>query len=211
MRQARIHLNYGKWDNHSLATLAGRTLNFMTGNTYFAEPNPSLEVYGNAVTDYIAKHEVSSNGGSSVENTARDNARILVLKLMKQMAFYVNTVADGDPHILASSGFEIVDDPQSKRFPGQVKDTWMKDGRKSGEVKFGFSVVRSATAGYDYALADTVDAEGTPVWGEMQWTSRTRMNYIDNLIPGQRYYLHVRARNNHGIGDWSEPVSFIVR
>lgn len=210
MKKDKVYQSYDKWDHYSLATLAGRTLGLMTDNPNFPDPRPDLESYGAAVNDFIAKHEIASNGGSFVERTARDNSRVLLEKLIRQLAFYVNTVADGDPHILAGSGFEIIPESRSAGYPGQVVGVWVRDGRKSGELRFGFAVIRSAKE-YEYQLAGQLGEIGEPLWGESWRTSTSRMNYIDNLVPGQRYYIHVRARNAKGIGDWSEPVSFIVR
>lgn len=210
MRQAKVYQNYVRWDDYSLATLAGRTLSFMTSNASFTTPNPDLAAYGAAVNDFREKHEVASRRGSALEIAAKNNARTLLLELMKQMAFYVNTVANGDQQVLASSGFEMMPVPKSVGYPGIVGGLHLMDGRLSGEARFSFNVIRSAWE-YEYETAISLDAAGLPEWGNLMRTTTSRINYVSGIEAGTRLYVRVRARNGKGIGDWCEPVSLIVR
>lgn len=210
MRKATIYQSYEKWDDHSLSTLAGRTLAFMSDNDNFPDPRPTMEEYAPIVNDYREKHEVASKRGSQLELKARDNARATMLQAMKEIAFYVNTVAKGDAQVLASSGFELVPPRQSSAYPNIPKDLRLLDGRFSGELRLVFGSMRSAWE-YEYCYATSLDEQGEPEWNELQRTTNSRMNYIPDLTPGDRCYARVRARNGKGIGDWSEAVSIIVR
>lgn len=210
MRQAKVYQNYARWDDYSLATLAGRTLSFITGNTHFPTPAPELTAYGAAVNDFREKHEIASRRGSALEIAAKNNARDLLLELMKQMAFYVNTVANGDQQILASSGFELMPVPKAVGYPGIVGGLQVTDGRVSGETRFSFNVMRNAWE-YEYQIATSLDAAGLPEWGELMRTTTSRLNYLPIVDPGIKVYVRVRARNGKGIGDWCEAVSLMVR
>src|SRR3546814_803343 len=117
MRKERVYTDYRRWSDDALATLAGRTVEFMTDNTNFAEPQPALADYTLLVTDYRQKLEIARNRGSQVEVTAKNNARRALLRAMKQLGFYVNMIADGDAHILASSGLILINQPQAARIP----------------------------------------------------------------------------------------------
>lgn len=210
MRKATIYQSYEKWDDYSLSTLAGRTLAFMTGNLNFPDPRPAMDDYTVIVNDYREKHEIASKRGSQLEIKAKDNARALVLQAMKELSFYVNTIAKGDGQILASSGFELVPPPQSTAYPDIPKNLRLSDGRVSGELRFMFGSLRSAWE-YEYQYATALDVNSDPEWGELHRTTNSRGNYISGLTAGERCYVRVRARNGKGTGDWSEAVSIIVR
>lgn len=210
MRKATVYQSYEKWDDHSLSTLAGRTLAFMTGNTNFADPRPTIAEYAPIVNDYREKHEIASKGGSLLDLKSRDNARKLVLQAMKELAFYVNVTAKGNAEMLVSSGFVLVPPQQSTTYPGIPQNVRLLDGRVSGELRLVFGAMRNARE-YEYCYAVSLDQNGNPEWGELLSTTNSRLNYISGLTPGERCYVRVRARNGKGIGDWSEVASIIVR
>ncbi|TYR36344.1 fibronectin type III domain-containing protein [Sphingobacterium phlebotomi] len=210
MRKATVYLAYEKWDDYSLSTLAGRTLAAMTDNENFPDPRPAVDAYALLVNDYREKHEVASNGGSRLEREAKDNAKKALALAMKEMAFYVNMLADGNREMLASSGFELVSGPTARKIPGIPRDIRLLDGNVSGEMRLVFGSLRTAWE-YEYSYTTLLDGDGTPDWGEIIRTTNSRLNYINGLTPGERVYARVRARNNKGAGDWSEPVSLITR
>lgn len=210
MRKATIYISYEKWDDYSLASLAGKTLTCMKDNTAFPEPRPDMTVYEALVEDYRSKQEIAATRGSQLEKKARDNARTKLLKAMKEIAFYVNTVSDGDAELLASSGFDLVAPPRPIGFPGIPKNVRLVDGRVSGEAKLMFGSL-SVAWGYEYTYALTTDVDGTPLWGDVERTTNSRQNFISGLNPADRLYVRVRAFNGKGIGDWSDTVSFIIR
>lgn len=210
MKKATIYISYDKWDDYSLASLAGKTLTCMTNNTAFPNPRPDMTAYALLVEDYRAKQEIAATRGSQLEKKARDNARAKLLKAMKDLANYVNSVADGDAEQLVSSGFDLVPPPQPTGFPTIPKGAKMLDGRFSGEVKFTFGSLASAW-GYEYSYATELDADGIPIWGDIIRTTNSRQNFISGLTPAERVYVRVRAYNGKGIGDWTDLISFIVR
>lgn len=210
MRRDRVYIAYHKWDDYSLSSLAGKTLAAMKDNPLFPDPKPEMADYEVLVNDYRAKHEIAATRGSQLEKKARDNAREKVLDAMRQLAFYVNVTADGDGEILASSGFMLVPPPKSVNHPAVMVGMRLEDGRTSGEVKFGFTPQKNISE-YEYCYSTTLDSANQPVWGDILSTSSSRSNYIIGLTPGEKVYFRVRARNNKGIGDWSERIYLIVR
>lgn len=210
MRKDRVYIAYHKWDDYSLSSLAGKTLAAMKDNTLFPAPKPEMADYEVLVNDYRTKHEIAATRGSQLEKKARDNARERVLEAMRQLAFYVNVVADGDGEVLASSGFMLVPPPKTGNHPVVMVGMRLEDGRISGEVKFSFTPQKNISE-YEYCYATTLAADNQPQWGEIFSTSTSRSNYISGLTPGDKVYFRVRARNNKGIGDWSEHIYLIVR
>lgn len=210
MRKERVYTDYRRWSDDALATLAGRTVEFMTDNTNFAEPQPDLADYTVLVTDYRQKLEIARNRGSQVEVTAKNNARQALLRAMKQLGFYVNMTADGDAHILASSGLILVNQPQAMRVPYAPMYGMLEDGQRSGELNFRFEPIQNAWE-YEYQLSSSMGPEGEPEWGDTVRTTHSQLNPVSDVVPGTKYYARVRARNAKGESDWSVTVSQYAR
>lgn len=210
MRQERVYTDYHRWADDALATLAGRTVEFLTDNAAFPEPKPDLAAYTALVADYRQKLEVARNGGSLVEVNAKKNARRELIRAMKQVAFYVNITADGDAHLLASSGFVLVGQPKAMRKPHAPLLGVLEDGEKSGELNFRFEAIANAWE-YEYQIASTAGTDGQPEWEEMLRTTNSQKNLLSPLVPGTRYYTRVRARNGKGESDWSATFSQYAR
>lgn len=210
MRKERIFTDYVRWSDDGLATLSGRTVEFLTGNDAFADLQPRLDAYTDLVMDYRHKLEVAKNRGSLVEVTAKNKARRLLLRMMKQFAFEVNMVADGDAHLLAGSGFILAGQPQALRIPHVPLYGFLEDGEKSGEFNLRFEAIPNAWE-YEYQIASITDEAGVPEWRELQRTTNSQRNLITPVTPGMRYYARVRARNGRGESDWSVTISQFAR
>lgn len=210
MRQQRIYTDYSKWTDDTLATLAGRTVEFMTDNADFPTPQPDLAAYTALVIDYRQKLEVARNRGSVVEVTAKNNARRELLRAMKQLAFYVNVTANGDAHLLAGSGFILVSQPQALQIPHVPLFGVLEDGAKSGELNFRFEAIANAWE-YEYQVTSVLAENGEPEWDEMQRTTNSLRNVVAPVVPGTRYFARVRARNGKGESDWSVTFSQYAR
>src|SRR5690606_39970058 len=132
----------------------------------FPEPRPSIEAYEGLVNDYREKHQIASNGGSRMEREAKDNAKAAVAQAMKELAFYVNTIANGNREVLASSGFELVSQRQASTIPGIPANVRLLDGRISGEMRLMFFSMRSAWA-YEDRDVTAVDVGRMLVWDQI--------------------------------------------
>lgn len=210
MRKDRLILSYTHLTDYELSTLAGRMLAAMTDNAHFESPIPALADIEPLVNDYRAKHEIASRRGSALEVSEKNESRRLLLEALKQLAFYVNVVADGSHPVLVSSGLVLASQPGEVFVPDVPRLLRLRDGRISGQMRLNFESVKDAYE-YLYTVSDTVDEQGNIVWPEPQLTTRSNLNYIDQVEPGKTYYARVRARNAKGLGDWSETVSLIAR
>lgn len=210
MRKERIYTDYSGWKDDVLATLAGRTVEFMTSNDGFPDLQADLPAYADLVTDYRQKLEVAKNRGSLLEVTAKNKARGLLLRSMKQLAFLVNMAADGDAHLLASSGFILQGRPQALRAPHAPLYGVLEDGVKSGEMNFRFEAIPNAWE-YEYQIASELGVSGDPLWGETRRTTQSLRNPVIPAVPGTKYYARVRSRNGKGESDWSTVISQYAR
>lgn len=210
MKKERIYTDYSRWSDDGLATLAGRTVEFLSDNDAFTDLQPELADYTDLVSAYRQKLEIAKNRGSLVEVTAKNKARGLLVRMMKQLAFQVNMISDGDAHLLASSGFILVGQPQAMRIPHVPLYGFLEDGERSGEFNLRFEPIPNAWE-YEYQTTSTMDESGVPEWGELRRTTNSRRNLIAPVTPGMRYYARVRARNGKGESDWSITISQFAR
>ncbi|SEN65632.1 hypothetical protein SAMN05216436_11988 [bacterium A37T11] len=203
MRKLKVMTYYGDKNDYELSTLAGTVLTSMTvAADVFTAPRPTLEEYGSLVDDFVAKHELVSRGGSTLENQQKKVAKAALLEAMGILAQYVNSVAKGNGAILVSSGFELAANPRTLLAPDLVSGVRLQNGRQLGQLRLDFDALKAAYE-YEYALAHTLDEVGQPVWDATYNTSTSRGNVIGNVVSGDIYYVRVRARNYRGWSDWS--------
>ena len=210
MKKLRVLLDYSKLSDYELSTLAGKVLQFMTANGHFTTPEPSLTDYETAVTDFNQKLEVADKGGSTLEKRLKRESREVLLDLMRRLAFYVNTVGNNVGSVLESSGFRMIAPDRNVGIAATPERVRLADWHQRGNMKLDFDRVPDADS-YEFQVSGEIDENGNRVWGEVQYTSRTRNNVVGSVIPAMLYFVRVRSRNRHGVSDWSELVSWIAR
>jgi hypothetical protein len=213
MRKEKVISNYGLWSDYELSTLAGRVLKAMQeANTTanFPTPNPGLDVLETLVNTYIAHHEIASRRGSALEISQKNESREALLVGLRNLAHYVNEIANGQLSMLLSTGLVLVAQPSSSQLPLVPQRLRLRDGRISGMVHIDMAPVKGAWD-YEIAIGDSVNEQGEIQWNQTLMTTSSRGNFVMDLTPGTQYYVRVRARNGKGTGDWSEPVSLIAR
>ncbi|SEM04647.1 hypothetical protein SAMN05216436_101252 [bacterium A37T11] len=210
MRINKVKSNYDRLNDHELSTRADGVVLGLTGNTFFPDAVPTAADFKVLADDFKDKLAIASPRGSSLEISMKDEARIVLLKAMRRLANCVNDVADGNAPMLFSSGFDMGAQPKDLPSPGKVTGVKVTDGRQSGQMRLDFDSLKEAYQ-YEYQISYQLDENGDPIWGESFFTGSSRANTIAPVIPDERYYVRVRARNTKGIGDWSDIVSLRAR
>ncbi|RZF58920.1 fibronectin type III domain-containing protein [Sphingobacterium corticibacterium] len=211
MRTKRVLLDYSELYDHELNTLAGRVLDCLDGHPVLTEPPVTVGILEEQAADFRTKWQIASNGGSSLQRAEKNDAKAVLSRSLKDIAFYVNKVAAGSRSVLLSSGLLLEADPKPSRAPQQVTGVTLADGRQKNQLLLGFQSLRGKALFYEYEFAEELDGDGMPDWRPAFLTSDSRGNVYAPTIPGRTYYVRVRARNKKGIGDWSETVSILAR
>ncbi|UGU17932.1 hypothetical protein LS482_08630 [Sinomicrobium kalidii] len=204
MRRPKLITNYTHLTDGELAVLATRTLDALGENTNFPELNPPLEEYAPVAEDYLEKQAITAAGGNLRETKEKEEARAALVTMMRRVTTYINNFTNL-ASVQLSSGFYPVATPGSIGVPGACEWTRIRASRRPGEILLDFPAVREAYE-YEMQIADTVNANGQPVWQSIGRTSNSRGNFHAPVEDGVTYYFRVRARNKNGISAWS-PVS----
>lgn len=196
--------------DNDLLNLAGTVLLAMQENANFPTPEPDLADVQTAYDDYKVKLETASRQGSPLDKSLKRDSKAVLAALIKRLAFYVNTIADGDLSIVLSSGFPVAGLPNKLMPPGIPERLKLLDYLQSGQFNLVFDPVDGAWL-FEICVSKEKDEHGNIIWPEPFTSRRCKGNILAPLEIGTRYYVRVRARNGAGVSDWSEPVSQIAR
>lgn len=206
----KVNTYFRDYKDEDIAVLANVVLAAMTDNPFFENPSVSL-IKLKEVKDKYLSQLIKSRGQRSPYKTAKKNeARRALEQSLSQLAVYVNVTAAKDIIKLLSSGFALSKYRNKVLPPDNVRRITLKDGAVKGQMVLSFRKVASVKF-YEYRYSKEKDEAGEIIWGPIKFTSSSRNNLIKNVIPGQIYFISVRARNYRGLSDWSEPVSWMAR
>jgi len=197
--------------DNKMLVLAHTVFAAMNNNTFFVAHYASVVELEQVMIDFQKKLARSGHYGSPLDTAIKNEARKDLMKIMKELAFYVNKIANGSLVILLSSGFKISHYRKRTNPPEKVIGLRLKDGRKAGQMVLTFQSQPNVRL-YEYRYSKEIDESGEIAWtDEVQITTSSRNNLIAPVIPGQVYFLTARAINTRGVGDWSDPVHWMAR
>jgi hypothetical protein len=176
----------------------------MTGNPAFKTPVPSLATVTTAIGDlHVAQTAVQARTKGTV--AIRDEKRMALVTLLKQLRGYVQTTADASPDnavsIIESSGIAVAKTTARKprvfeALPGAV----------SGSAKL---VAPSAGPRASYEWECSTD--GGKTWVTQPVTMQARTT-VTGLTPGASVQFRYRpVTPKAGEGDWSHSLPLIVK
>ncbi len=202
MRRPKLVINYNHLNDSELASFASRTADALRTNANFPDMVPAFADFEPLALDYIAKQAITANGrASGQQKEEKDEARTTLLKSLRAVASYINNFTEVSS-IQLSSGFYPVADPKALQGPDPVDWIKFRAGRLPGEMILDWAAAKDAKE-YEYTLADALDSEGQPVWGDIRRSSRSKGVIVTGLENRKEYRARVRARNIKGESAWS--------
>lgn len=193
--------------DNELLNLSATVLGAMADNANFADPVPDLADVQVAHDEYAARLHVAKRG-SQLDSSLKNDARGVLEDLLKRLAFYVSTVANGSLSVVLSSGFQPNSTPRPTGVPGKPERIRVASWLQSGQANLTFEKPPQALF-CEYQYTAEKDENGLPVWpGTVFDTPRGNLNIIAPLTPGVQYFIRVRARNKMGASDWTTPEAY---
>ena len=185
--------------SRALAVLTG-----LTGNARFPNPPIDLATFKSALESLHAAIAEALDGGRKAI-AARNKERTVVIKMLRQLATYVEANCDEDVAVFTSSGFEIASRTRTAAAQPLTQPAIRKiaPGINSGQLVVRITALRKARS-YEMKYGALVNGAMPAQWTTVILTSVRGGVTVDNLTPGVTYAFQVRALGIQGYTDWSD-------
>ena len=201
----RVSINFHKPDTAIVKEAIG-AYDGLNGNANFVNPPIALNVFKSAIDDYASKVAAARDGGRQAI-IDRDQQRVTIIKMMRQLGHWVEANCKDDASILQSSGFHAV---SSTRIPAQRLSTpviqKLENGQLSGQISVTVKPIPKALAYWvRYAHAG---GDGTlSSWIELPPFTNSRPFLVTGLTPGTVYSFQIRALGKAGYTEWTDSAN----
>jgi len=154
MKKMNIVTSFSRYNNAGLVLKAEFIVSSMTGNIYFATPDPTLAEVKNAA-EALDTAIVEAQDGIKAKILARENKRGLLIDLLKKLSLYVRLTAQDNDEALASSGFTLTKIPESIGILAKPQD-FKIEPENIGGIKLSLKTIKGANSyQYEYRKNDT--------------------------------------------------------
>jgi hypothetical protein len=197
-------LTFVKLAPGALRDFAGRIYAGMNGNPVYPNPPVSMKALAAQIKTY-SSWIVEAMDGSRKAIAERDRQGAELIKMLRQLAGYVEYIAD-DMASFLSSRYDPSPNTRTQSPPLSESIRKISFGDNSGELKVKAVAVPEA---HSYELRWAVRlADGTPgEWTTQPFGNTKRFLSITGLTPGTLYLFQVRALIDKVFTDWSDPVT----
>ncbi len=221
MNNYRVNLSFAALPDGQLDELTTSIITSMNGNPAF--PNPPIPlVPGPAQSNAGAadaqpavstlqtnfRNAVAAAADGGVTLTAAKNAaRNDLLKALRSLAAYVQSVTAQDKALMLTSGFSV---SSTNRAQSKLDVPIILLVENIGATKLALSLqpVDNARA---YQVRGTTGNNGTTTTLPIVDSTQARSIVVDSLVPGATYTFQARAvGGSEGHSEWSDPVSHMA-
>ena len=175
----------------------------MMNNPNFPTPDISLDLV-KELTDLLENRSLAAQNGGKAETTLMHQTETVWDDAMRKMARYVERIANDDPAIILSAGFNLSKQP----LPYQRPELSAEQGEKSGTILLRRQAVPGAKS-YIWQYCINTLPENESGWTFAAATSKASTE-IDNLIPVSKYWFRVAAVTPQGVTAYNDPIMHII-
>ena len=170
----------------------------------FTNPPVTVVALKAATDDFDAKLGLAHKG--SVAQTAdKDDAREVLLELLRELAAYVEGKALGNANTIRLGGFDVTTHAPAPQAPLAKPAIKVILNLMTTQLRLRVTAIPNA---YSYVVQFRT---GTGAWLEAGVFPNTRSIVVINLVPGTLYEFRVRAiGGSTGTSDWSDAVSHMA-
>jgi len=165
----------------------------------FVTPTPDLVVVEGAIDDLESAWNEAADGGKSKKAQMHDK-EVELLKLMNDLAHYVEFVADGDENVIHLAALDI------KKTSSRVQNEF--DVVYSGET--GTVIARrKSVKNTSYVWQYSPDPTSDTSWVDAGITTQSKIT-INGLTPGTKYWFRVALVDKDGRHEFNTPISIFA-
>ena len=203
---AEAELDVPKLTVPELLAAAAGMASALDGNPNFPAPTPSVEVLKQLVAELseaekdYREERLRANKIQAVRDSVAESLRDALAREVE----YVQEASDGDVAKILSANLHVEEETRLWPFgaAGDVRELSASAGDEPGEIDLAWDPV-PGSSGYEVEIAYDLTGEGP--WEQSGASTRSKIT-IQNLNNRTRYWFRVRAVNERGAGDWTEPV-----
>ena len=198
-------LGYTKLPDPYKIDIAFQIVEQMTGNEYFPDPRPGLNVIKAAAEAMQsaynnAKQKVGADAQQKLEQQRKN-----LIALIGELRSYVNWVAKGNEVIIRSSGMQVTKTPARSPVPLPVS-LYAEFSNVAGTILLKWKASKNAKA---YMVWYTTTPDDPESWKFVNTVSEKQI-LVSSLSTGQRYWFRVVAVGVRGNSIPCDPATMIA-
>lgn len=167
----------------------------------YPTPLPALAVVQTANDNFIAAVAAAAKG-TTADTVVKNNLRLVLMNLLRQLAGYVQVACQGDMDKLILSGFPLQKPARTPIGPLPAPtNASLAHGSNTGTLTGAVNPVFGAAC-YNWRLTPAT-AGAAPILSQSTSANFT----FTGLTPGVNYTLEANVLGSAGVSDWSNPAS----
>lgn len=175
----------------------------MNTNPAFPLPDvPLVVIKGD--TDLLETSYLNARNGGKESTVLMHQAEAVWDDNMRKTARYVERIADVDPAIVLSAGFNLAKQP----IPSQRTEFSVEAGKTSGSVLLRRQAVPGAKS-YIWQFCVNALPETEDGWKIAEVTGKASVELID-LTPVTKYWFRVASVSSQGTSAYNDPIMHVV-
>ena len=212
--QAKLITTFDHLNESDFLAKAGTIVTNLTANANYPEPwavqVATLAQLTTSYSAYLDNYHAALNH-DMLKIALRNSARLALTEQLKALIPYLEMLAQGDTHILATTGYDLRKDVVrggSADILAAPDAFRVAHGAKSGS--FDIHIAKLPGAGsYEVQITES-DPAIEANWRHAMSSLTSTHILLEGLTPGKAYWVRVRGIGTAGAGVWTEPVNLIV-
>lgn len=205
METAQITFSFDRYADAKLDVFARKVVASLTANEYFPDPQPGIAL-ASGQQQAFAQALDAAQGGGRLQVAKKNDARALLIDMLKQLGQYVQYMGKGQKSILLTSGFDLAKERSSFIELEQPSDIRL-EGSARGEISIQLNPGKG-THSFIFQIAPD------PLTPASHWESaastRSRHTFT-GLASGQRYWLRAVAVGTNEQSVTSEAHTWVAQ
>jgi hypothetical protein len=159
-----------------------------------------------SANDVLAAANAAALDGGKKALAQKAHAKEIVVKLLEQLAVYVQANCKDDMTIFLSSGFTAVSSTKTVKPPASDSIRNIELGDVSGQMRITLMKYPGGIS-YEVRWAPAIAGGNPSTWASQPVGLLRPATLISGLTPGTAYVFQVRAVIKTGYTDWSDSVT----
>jgi hypothetical protein len=183
----------------------------VNNNPAYPQPPVDMPTLKSTLDGYNTLIAAALDGGKKVLAERNHQGEVLI-KLLKQLAHYVESAAKDDITTFTSSGFQAVSKVRTSTPSLSQSIRKITQGSASGVLLVSLVAIAGALS-YEIRWAAApagITTPATPVWTSLLVPSVHPPATVSNLTPGTNYQFEVRVLSKAGWSDWGGSATRMV-